>query len=349
MSVQTFFHHEDARLTEGVTFSREFNTLYWIDIYRAEIHRLNNPLGDKTEQKYDWFNISTKNYDSTMFDVPYPKTETFFKESIGAIFLCGDVNSIYFGSKFGIGKLDFQTGKWCYKILYNQCSVLQENNRWTNLRSNDGNVSPDGKFIFIGLMNDFMFEPTDFKQGCILKISLVEKTIELVWDSIKIPNAIHWNSKNDKILVTDSLNHCIWQCSYNYETNEILMATKIKLIDTKANNPNFESPEPDGSDIDSINNLLYVSVWSTHSVQIYDTNNGNLIEKIQLPESTPRISCNCIVGDKLFITTANQNIDDESNANASVKDSNGGCIYKVQGVLLGNTSELKSSKIIIED
>lgn len=356
MQVRKLFHHEDARLSEGVNYSPDSDILYWIDIYKASIHRLSHPFLSQGEQQYDYFTISKDNYDPNIFNVEYPVVpadEGQFHESVGVVFLCenGNENVIYFGSKFGIGQLNFQTGKWCYVILYNQCPELANDNRWVKLRSNDGNVSPDGKFIFIGLMNDFNFEPTDFKKGCILKISLVEKTIELVWDSIKIPNAIQWNLNNDKIYITDSLNHCIWECGYDHHTNSIDLHSKRSIINTKEHNPEFESPEPDGSDIDKINNHLYVSVWSTHSVQVYDLLTGNLIEKIQLPDTVPRVSCNFIVGDKLFVTTANMNIDNESNVNAQVKDNEGGSIYIVDGAVVQTNpnQHVPKSRIGIKD
>ena len=193
-----------------------------------------------------------------------PNTAGKYRESIGVVFPDHqDKNLVLFGSKFGIAKGDLVTKKWEYLMLYSECKDLDKE-RAMRLRSNDGNVSPCGNYIYIGLMDDNDVELKN--EGCLMRISLVNKTMEVVWKNITIPNAIHWSLDKKSMYVTDSLSWIIWKCDAQD------LDKKVKLIDIKnANNQAFASPEPDGSDVDSENNILYTAVWSTHKVQAFDS------------------------------------------------------------------------------
>lgn len=335
-----FYHHEDARLTEGVSYCVSTDILYWVDIYQAQIHRIHNL--HKTPDHHDQVTISKENYDSSIFNVPYPIEYPGYKESIGVIFPNDTVETshlIYFASKFGIGQYDYKLEKWCYMVLYQDCSKVSSYSH--KLRSNDGNVSPDGKYLFVGLMEDFMYDPGNSNLGCVLKINPFEKSIDVVIDGLQIPNAFHWNQNGDKMYVTDSLKHTIWEYQYDPNTNT-LNGERSPFIDFKANNPDFESPEPDGSDIDLTHNQLFVSVWSSSQIQIFDLITGNLKQRLLLPLKTPRISCCSLVGNDIFITTANQNVTDKEQQETDKPDKNGGCLYKVANVTTGKP--LTSSK-----
>lgn len=327
-SLSPYFRAPDARLSEGITYVAETNTLVWIDIYSAEVHKVEN-LQSPIES-HSYFQISKDNYIGN-----YPG-DSNIKESIGVVFpiiptgKTDTLDEVIFCSRFGIGKGSFKDKNWKYLILYSQCKDLPIE-RINRLRSNDGNIAPDGT-IYIGLMTDFIYEPAK-KEGCVLHVNLQKNTIDLVWDEIYIPNSIHWDNNNNCYL-TDSLNHLIWKMNAN-NFNE-----KKPIIHTKtANNEQFESPEPDGSSIYLPTNELFTAVWSTFKVQVFDMTTGDLKREYVLPKSTPRISCCCLAGGDLFVTTGNLDI-----VEGKAGDTHGGCLYRIPNVLDKKDVQQISSK-----
>lgn len=352
--IDPFFHHEGARLAEGISFAGNTDILYWIDIYKAQIHRIQNytqikDSDSKKQENYDFVTISEKNYNETLFNVPYPKEHPEFKESIGVIFPNDDPTTkhlIYFGSKFGIGQFNFNTGEWGYIVLYSSSPLLKPYAH--RLRSNDGNVTRDGKYIIIGLMEDFGFDAGKSEIGCVLKIDLVKKTIERLINGVKIPNAFHWNKDGTKMYVTDSLNWTIWEYSYDSKEDKFIAPeTRRGLFNMKKFNSDIESPEPDGSDIDLVNGLLFVSVWSTSQIQVFNLETGELVKRFLLPTTTPRISCCCFAGNDLLVTCGNLYISDEEMKGNEGKDLNGGCIYRIPNAT-NNVPMTRSSKITLK-
>ncbi|AJQ08854.1 hypothetical protein H792_YJM1304B00160 [Saccharomyces cerevisiae YJM1304] len=339
--LKPYYHVPGAIHSEGITFVKETGTLLWVDIFKGEVHKVEDI--EQPESSHSFFSISRANYGKNA-SIEYPPNPDELKESVGCIFPILDgasqneIKQVLFGSKFGIGKLDFSKSEWEYVILYSECPELSTDRAY-KLRSNDGNVSPDGKYIYVGLMSDFPFdlEPV----GCLLRVDLLAHKIELVWNCLLIPNAIHWDESDQKTMyVTDSLNFTIWKCP----GGDLLK--RDELIDVKnSNNQSFESPEPDGSAIwfskdGKHSGFLFITVWSTSKVQMFDLTNGKLLKEFILPEQTPRVSCCCFVGKDLFVTTANAEINDAVRTNT---DKNGGCIYKIPNVLDGNVP-LESTK-----
>ncbi|CCF57048.1 hypothetical protein KAFR_0C00530 [Kazachstania africana CBS 2517] len=327
--LKPYYHHAGATLSEGITYVEETDTLYWIDIYKAEIHRVTDV--ERPESSHCYMSISRETYDDANANISYPEIEGY-QESVGTMFMTketveGDGNVLLFASKWGIGRCDLSTKKWEYVKLYSDCKELKEGERFKRLRSNDGNVTPDGKYLYVGLMNDFKYDVSE--DGCIVKISLVEDSIEIVWNAILIPNSINWY-KND-VYITDSLKHRIWRCEYDYENDTIGEKREILIHIKEQNNQQYESPEPDGSVIDSVHGILYQCVWSTSKVQVYDlTKDGLLMDEIVLPNATSRISCCSIAKNDLFVTCGNLEISDEE---YKATDRSGGCIYRIRNIL----------------
>ncbi|CAI1911085.1 hypothetical protein SEUBUCD646_0D02640 [Saccharomyces eubayanus] len=339
--LKPYFQVPGAIHSEGITFVKETNTLLWVDIFKSEVHKVEDI--EHPESSHSSFSVTRANY-SKDSSVEYPPNPEDLKESVGCIFpLFGGasqdkIEHVLFGSKFGIGRLDFTNGEWEYLILYSQCSDLSSDRAY-KLRSNDGNVSPDGKYLYVGLMSDFPFKLEPI--GCILRVDLLAQEVEMVWNCMLIPNAIHWDKSDEKSMyVTDSLNFTIWKCP----GGDLLK--REELIDVKnSNNQSFESPEPDGSAIwfskdGKHSGYLFIAVWSTCKVQMFDLVNGKLLKEFILPKSTPRVSCCCFVGKDLFVTTANAKINDAVGFNF---DKIGGCIYRIPNVLDGNVP-LESTK-----
>lgn len=317
--LKPFYHVPDARLSEGVTYVKETDSLLWVDIYKGLIHKIEL---SNLENSYEVIQISPETYNEAAV-LAHPDPDC--KESVGAIFPIVNKNNVIsdllFASKFGIGKTSFDGKQWEYLVLYTSCAEITPQ-RSQRLRSNDGNVSPCGKYLFVGLMNDFPYEVTN--EGCIVRVSLNHrKTVEMFYENIKIPNAIHWDPKGDYTYVTDSLEFVIWRI--DNKTNE-----KVKLIDIKKNNPGVDSPEPDGSAINHASNNLFIAVWSTNKIQEYSLQTGVLLAEYVLPKSTPRVSCCAIVGADLYVTTASGK---KPNGPEDTIDTIGGCIYKLPDIV----------------
>ncbi|EJS44826.1 YBR053C [Saccharomyces arboricola H-6] len=338
--LKPYYRVPGAIHSEGISFVKETGTLLWVDIFKGQVHKVEDI--EHPESSHSSFSITRANYGKNS-SVGYPPNPDNLKESMGCIFPIfngasqHEIKQVLFGSKFGIGRLDFTTGEWEYVILYSNCPDLSTDRAY-KLRSNDGNVSPDGKYIYVGLMSDFPFELEPI--GCLLRVDLLAQEVELVWNCLLIPNAIHWDESDQKtVYVTDSLNFTIWKCP----GGDLLK--REELIDVKnSNNQSFESPEPDGSAIwfskGTHSGYLFIAVWSTCKVQMFDLAHGKLLKEFILPKSTPRVSCCCFVGKDLFVTTANAEINDAIRRNT---DKNGGCIYRIPNALDGDVP-LESTK-----
>ncbi|CAB4255239.1 similar to Saccharomyces cerevisiae YBR053C Putative protein of unknown function [Maudiozyma barnettii] len=307
--VMPFRHEDGARLSEGVTYDIRNDRLLWVDIYNSEIHAIDNVSRDGREGRHMTIKIEGSQG----------------RDSVGVVFLTDDPGIVLFGGKDGIGQWKVGSHEWEYVVKYSACSELAENpDRLQRLRPNDGNTTRDGKYILIGLMNDFNYDVKAI-DGCILRISVSKGTVEMVWDGIAIANAVHWDHDEKYVFITDSLQHTIWRCPWDKQTNSLNRNGKEAWIDFKSHNKEFASPEPDGSDMDIANNLLYVTVWSTHRVQVYDiTQRNKLVQEIILPVTTPRGSCCCLAGSDLYVTTANDEISDEP-----VQKGQGGSLFRL--------------------
>ncbi|CAG97982.1 regucalcin [Kluyveromyces lactis] len=309
-----YYFDSKIRLSEGISYAAESKALFWIDIYNAYIHRVTDI--DDISTHTVW-HASVDNYEGL-----YPFT-TDLPERIGAIFpidRADGVEEVYFGAKYGIARMNYTTLRWQYLVHYSDSGLQKD---WTGLRSNDGNVSPDGE-IFIGIMNDFHCTvDSEDPKGALLKVNLRENICELVIDKLMIPNAINWSQDGTTVYFTDSLNFSIYK--YPYQDKNLIVEDKALFIDIKKFNSQFDSPEPDGSFIDPDTHNIITAVWSTSTVQRYDTK-GDLIHKWTFPE-TNRISACTLAQGHMFVTTANEIIED----NAS-PEGLGGSIFKVENV-----------------
>ncbi|AET39910.1 regucalcin Ecym_5132 [Eremothecium cymbalariae DBVPG len=319
VTISRYFKATDPRLTEGITYVANSQELFWSDIIRGEIHRVTAER--EPEEDYCKYIISPYTYDICE-QYPYDKAEAI--ERVGCVFPveCKPghrVTTVLFGARYGIGKLNIGTGTWKYLFLYRDSKV---NKRWERMRSNDGNVSPDGREIYIGVMNDFSvgLDPSQPPEGCFLRINLVERSCKVVLDNVYIPNAINWSPDNRKIYLTDSLKFVIWQLPF--ENGEPAL-TKSIFYNSKANNQKFESPEPDGSFVDPADGTLYTAVWSTGLIQAVDPQ-GDLVAEYSVP--TPRVS-SCCLGPKgdVFVSTAPAG----DMKSGSPSDELGGSLYRI--------------------
>lgn len=287
-NLKPFLQHT-GKLSEGITFNQSNNTLLWVDIIRGQLHRvfLEGGLANRTSKSHE--------------------VHTFPNESIGVIYLTEDDDLVLLGGQLGLAEFRFSAAFFDYKIRYDTNTVVNPAGLDEYiLRSNDGNVDPNGN-IWQGLMGNFKIGPVP--EGKLVKFSPNGTTKEQ--DSL-IPNGINWSQDGKTLYWTSSLEFTIYKFDYDAETSTI--SNKTPFINLRKVFPELESPEPDGF-ILTTEDEIFTAVWSSSSV-VHFNKQGEVLEIFKLP--TPRISCvNFGETNELFITTANLNLDnDDDNTDA---------------------------------
>lgn len=348
--IEPYYHVPDSRLSESMSYVNESKTLLWVDIYKAQIHKVENIQDPQSSHKVIELSRTTYSPDAR---VPYPSfAPDDLKESVGVVFPnftknkpADEVHTVLFAARLGIGRADFTTGKWEYLLLYTKAlegHPTATHERLMRLRSNDGNITPDGRYIIVGLMHDFfeivLADPVPL--GLIMKIDMELGKAEVVWDGIWIPNAFSWDADMQHVYVTDSWNNCIWKCDYDQgfhphgpsgvpKEHKDWRSSREMFIDIRRNNTaNVHSPEPDGSYLDKKNNILYQCVWGTGRIQAYSFEKAAWVKDFKLP--VPRLSSCCVVGNDIFVTSANEDVEHGSNPKAL-----GGAIWRLENAAIG--------------
>ncbi|KAH3680981.1 hypothetical protein WICPIJ_008031 [Wickerhamomyces pijperi] len=282
--LKPFVQHK-GKLSEGITFNPSNNTLLWVDIIRGQLHR--------SFLEGDLLTRSSKSHE----------VHSFPNETIGVIYLTEDDDLVVLGGQFGLAEFRFSTKSFDYKLKFDTNSVVTpEGLDKYRLRSNDGNVDPNGN-IWQGLMGNCNIGPVP--EGRLVKFSPNGTTKEQ--DSL-IPNGINWSKDGKTLYWTSSLEFTIYKFDFDLETSTV--SNKTPFINFKNVFPELESPEPDGFILTTDEEII-TAVWSSSSV-VHFNKQGEVIQVFKLP--TPRISCvNFGATNELFITSANLNLDNDDN------------------------------------
>lgn len=269
---------------EGITYNPTNNTLLWVDIILAEVHRIS---------------LDNDNYEKThecvTLDVP--------GESIGALFLTKDPNVVMVCAKFGLAKADFQLKQIEYVLRFPSDDATS-----LRMRSNDGIIDPWGN-LWIGTMNDFPITKKEgvLPEGTLYRIDASDMSVKIMLENTQISNGLAFNKDGSKFYWTDSLTFTVWQFDYNNETKEL--SDRKPLIDMRNVFPEQDSPEPDGLSR-SNDGVFYHAVFGTSLVIRYNSD-AEVLHKYVLPAC--RITSTALGGandDKLFITTAHLHLDE---------------------------------------
>lgn len=298
-----------GRLTEGITYNRANNTLLWVDIIAAEVHRIS--LDD------DASNYS-EHHEVLSFKDP--------AESIGAICLTNDNDKIIVCAKYGVATGDFLSKAITYFFKYPHNKEQQ-----TRLRSNDGIVDPWGH-LWIGVMTDFPITQAEGKvspEGFLYRINANDLSVQIMEKGTYISNGLAFGEDGTKFYWTDLLTFTVWQFDYDHTTNTL--SNKRPLLETKQVYPENNSPEPDGLSLAG-DGHFYHAVFGTSSVLEYNSD-GKPVRKYLLPAQ--RITCTAVGGkddDELFVTTAHEHLA-ESNYKIDPTDHSGdlgGFLFRVK-------------------
>lgn len=291
---------------EGITYDPATNSLLWVDIVLAEVHRVSLADESKIEESHEVVTFSAPG------------------ESIGALFLTKEPNVVLVCAKNGVARADFSTKSVEYVFKY-----PQSEHKARILRSNDGILDPWGN-IWIGLMNDFPVIKTQGKvnpDGVLYKIDAGDWSVKKMVEGALIPNGLAFSQDGKKFYWTDSLTFTVWQ--FDYDGSEL--SNRAPLVNMKEFYPEENSPEPDGLCMTK-DGVIYDAVFGTSTVAKY-TLSKELLAKYRFPAS--RITCTVIGGrndDELFITTAHADHTDlDAPIDALDKSGDlGGFLYRVK-------------------
>lgn len=177
-----------------------------------------------------------------------------------------------------------------FNIINGAYSEVVSINLESEYRTNDGGVSPDGKYWFGTMMNQ-----PQLNKGNIFSIDR-DRNLKLEFEGIAIPNTFSWLN-DGRLILSDSL----IQKSYFYESSSSLDRgdTFLDLSDTLGT--------PDGGAVDDKGNI-WIALWGLGKVVCYSPE-GNEIQEINLPVTQPSSCCfGGIENDILFITTAREGL-----------------------------------------
>jgi len=163
----------------------------------------------------------------------------------------------------------------------------------TGFRTNDGKVSPCGRYWFGSMLTS-----PELKKGQIFSIGK-DKDVRVEASGIAIPNTFCW-MPDGSVLISDSMEQRCRRFMIKSDTQTIKCALDfINLSDT--------SGTPDGGALD-VNGNVWIAIWGASKVVCFSPNGEQLYE-LNLPAPQPS-SC-CFGGpdnDMLFVTTAKQGL-----------------------------------------
>ena len=123
-------------------------------------------------------------------------------------------------------------------------------------------------------------------------------------DRTTISNGIVWSLDNTRLYYIDSPTQVVQSFVFEEETGEIIFEKNVIEVPIKIGTP-------DGMAIDE-EGMLWIAHWGGFGIYRWNPNNGELIEKIELP--VPYVTSCTFAGEKLdylLITTARENLNEE--------------------------------------
>jgi len=178
-------------------------------------------------------------------------------------------------------------------------------------RLNDGRVDPSGNRFVCGGCASSDAPLKVYK--CEYDSTTKDLKHSVIYDKIRTTNSICWSLTGEEMYLADSPDRNIRKFDYNMKDGTMV---NEEIIHSK------KYGYPDGSVVDS-QGFLWNATWregeGTGMVDRIDTTTGDVVFTVHLPDETSEASC-CSFGgrnlDILFITTAYENIDPESEPHA---------------------------------
>lgn len=167
----------------------------------------------------------------------------------------------------------------------------------SNVRFNDGKCDPEGR-LWVGTMHK------QAQQGAGKLYMLEDDSLHVKESGVTISNGIVWDTDIQVMYYIDTPQQSVYAYDYDRETGEI--SNRRVVIEIPE-----ESGSPDGMAIDA-EGKLWIAHWGGHGVYRWDPENGELLQKIEVP--APNVT-SCAFGGKdletLYITTAKEGLSEE--------------------------------------
>lgn len=202
----------DGELLEGVTYDARNDALYYIDIPKGTIYKVD-------KQGIVFFKID---------------------ESVGVIGLTTDCNKLICGVSKSFKILDLVDGSIEEIVKYPNENIVNE----VQLRSNDGSVTPKHNFI-VGT-NDLKEE---HMYGSLWSLNCSDNSLSELWGDCGIPNGINWDLKRNLCYWTDSVTQTVYKYDYYLENDEIDLKSKQEWfkVDENGNAPDGSCLDSEGN------------------------------------------------------------------------------------------------------
>ncbi|MGQ1891499.1 SMP-30/gluconolactonase/LRE family protein [Thermophagus sp. OGC60D27] len=159
-----------------------------------------------------------------------------------------------------------------------------------NVRFNDGKCDPMGRF-WVGTMS----KSEQPNAGNLYMLD--GDTLVVKQSGVTISNGIVWDTNKNLMYYIDTPTQSVFAYDYVPETGEIANRRVVVSVPK-------EMGSPDGMTIDS-EGKLWIAHWGGYGVYRWDPDNGELLQKIEVP--APHVT-SCAFGGKklktLYITTA---------------------------------------------
>ena len=264
-------------LGEGITYSSKNNNLFWLDI--GIVSKL--------------FKLNLSSNKKEIFELPEFVTATSVKSE----------DELILASNNGLNL--FNTSNKQFK------NIINIEDHLLSTRSNDGGSDACGRFWFGTMQNNFDKDGNDIpiknNIGKLYKIDLNNK-VNIVEESLGIPNTFVWSPDNSKFYFTDTLNGTILSYDFDLESG---------LLSNKKDFASFNRGLPDGSTIDA-DGCIWNCRWGG-SCLVRFTPKGKIDQVVEMPVQN---ITNCVFGGSdmktLFITTASNNDKNESELDGSL-------------------------------
>ena len=198
-------------LGEGIIWSQDTNTLFWLDI----------PMPSKLHK----YSFNTKKHQ--IFEMPQMITALAERDN----------ENLLIASHFGINNYNLEEKK------FNQILRIEEDKPFN--RCNDGAADFAGNFWFGTMQNNIAEDGSDINitknSGSLYSIDKNLK-VTIHENDISISNTFAWSPQNDKFYFSDTLTGII--SVYDYDLDN-------KVISNKKQFATFDRGYPDGSTVDS--------------------------------------------------------------------------------------------------
>lgn len=269
MSARIFLPGYRGGLTEGFRYDRRNDTVLWVDIVAAEVHRAGLADPETSHQVLKFADAG---------------------ELIGAVALTTELDVVVVCGKHGVAYGDFAAGSIEYFVRYPH--------QTDRLRSNDGIVDPWGH-LWIGVMTDFGKGPV-LPEGKLYRVNCHNLQIDTMVDSCYIPNGMAFSSDGLQLFWTDSTPGKIVVFDYDVLTN--LLSNQRSVFDT-SKVPKYGDFSPDGMCMTKTNNIFAAMFNGSRVTHL--NSRGELVREIPIPA---RCVTNAHIGARgsrlLFVNTA---------------------------------------------